>query len=133
MEPATSAASSMPGWPARRTVFPRWAPPVQRLRAWTRPDIALFGEISIFCERISRGKRIEVFGMIIRRDFIFVTDVIIALLRAMDSRLPGAPVFKYLHRPWHHRSGAGATHPQAYASNRSARMKLSIPSARPPS
>jgi UDP-glucose 4-epimerase len=50
--------------------------------------------ISIFCERIRRGEPIEVFGNGHQtRDFIFVDDVVTALLRAMDARLSGEPVF----------------------------------------
>ena len=52
------------------------------------------GVISIFCNRIRRGEPIDVFGDGGQtRDFIFVSDVVIALLAAMDKRPPGAPVF----------------------------------------
>jgi UDP-glucose 4-epimerase len=52
------------------------------------------GVISIFCERLQRGEPIEVFGDGHQtRDFIFVGDVVAALLRAMDARLPGNSVF----------------------------------------
>jgi len=50
--------------------------------------------ISIFCDQIRRGEPIEVFGDGRQtRDFIFVADVVAALLRAMDARLLGDPVF----------------------------------------
>jgi UDP-glucose 4-epimerase len=58
------------------------------------PKSPYSGVISIFCERIRRRKPIEVFGDGRQtRDFIFVADVVTALLRAMDSRLPEAPIF----------------------------------------
>ena len=51
------------------------------------------GVISIFCERLRRGQPIEVFGNGHQtRDFVFVSDVVAALLRAMDARLPGGAV-----------------------------------------
>jgi len=50
--------------------------------------------ISIFCERIRHGEPIEVFGDGRQtRDFIFVADVVTALLQAMDAQLSGDPVF----------------------------------------
>jgi UDP-glucose 4-epimerase len=58
------------------------------------PQSPYSGVISIFCERIRRGEPIEVFGDGSQtRDFIFVADVVTALLRAMDARLSGNPVF----------------------------------------
>jgi UDP-glucose 4-epimerase len=52
------------------------------------------GVVSIFCERLRRGQPIEVFGDGHQtRDFVFVADVVAALLRAMDARLPGGAVF----------------------------------------
>lgn len=58
------------------------------------PKSPYSGVISIFCERIRRGDPIEVFGDGRQtRDFIFVADVVTALLRAMDARLSEAPVF----------------------------------------
>jgi UDP-glucose 4-epimerase len=52
------------------------------------------GVISIFCRRISRGEPVEVFGDGTQtRDFIFVADVVAALLQAMDTGLSGARVF----------------------------------------
>jgi UDP-glucose 4-epimerase len=58
------------------------------------PKSPYSGVISIFCERIRRGEPIEVFGDGHQtRDFIFVADVITALLRAMDTRLLRQPVF----------------------------------------
>jgi UDP-glucose 4-epimerase len=58
------------------------------------PKSPYSGVISIFCERIRRGEPIDVFGDGRQtRDFIFVADVVTALLRAVDTRLSGAPVF----------------------------------------
>ncbi len=58
------------------------------------PKSPYSGVISIFCERILYGKPIEIFGDGTQtRDFIFVADVVTALLRAIDARLSGAPVF----------------------------------------
>jgi UDP-glucose 4-epimerase len=58
------------------------------------PKSPYSGVISIFCERIGRGQPIEIFGDGRQtRDFIFVADVVTALLRAMDARLSGEPVF----------------------------------------
>jgi UDP-glucose 4-epimerase len=58
------------------------------------PNSPYSGVISIFCERIRRGKPIEIFGDGRQtRDFIFVADVVAALLRAMDAQPSGAPVF----------------------------------------
>lgn len=52
------------------------------------------GVISIFCERIRRREPIEMYGDGAQtRDFIFVADVVSALLRAMDARLSGAHIF----------------------------------------
>ncbi len=57
------------------------------------PKSSYSGVISIFCERIRRGEPIEIFGDGRQtRDFIFVADVVAALLRAMDARLSGGPV-----------------------------------------
>jgi UDP-glucose 4-epimerase len=58
------------------------------------PKSPYSGVISIFCERIRRGEPIEIFGDGHQtRDFIFVADVVTALLQAMDTRLSGEPVF----------------------------------------
>jgi UDP-glucose 4-epimerase len=58
------------------------------------------GVISIFCERIRRRVPIEIFGDGQQtRDFVFVTDVVAAMLAAMRAQgvgrvqPPGAPVF----------------------------------------
>lgn len=52
------------------------------------------GVISIFCERIRRGAPIDVFGDGGQtRDFVYVTDVVAALLAAMRLRPKDAPVF----------------------------------------
>jgi UDP-glucose 4-epimerase len=58
------------------------------------PKSPYSGVISIFCERIRRGAPIEIFGDGGQtRDFIFVADVVLALLRAMEAPMSGAPVF----------------------------------------
>jgi UDP-glucose 4-epimerase len=52
------------------------------------------GVISIFCERISRGLPIKIFGDGQQtRDFVYVADVVGALLAAMALRPPEATVF----------------------------------------
>ncbi len=52
------------------------------------------GVISIFCERIRRGAPIDVFGDGRQtRDFVYVADVVTALLAAMQLRPTDAPVF----------------------------------------
>jgi UDP-glucose 4-epimerase len=52
------------------------------------------GVISIFCERMRRGAPIDIFGDGKQtRDFVFVADVVAALLAAMRLRPAGAPVF----------------------------------------
>ena len=52
------------------------------------------GVISIFCNKLRRGEPIDVFGDGEQtRDFVFVSDVVAALLAAMDKRSPDAPVF----------------------------------------
>ena len=53
--------------------------------------------ILIFCERIRRPELIEIFGDGQQtRDFVFVADVVTALLRAMDARLTAASAFNIL-------------------------------------
>jgi UDP-glucose 4-epimerase len=52
------------------------------------------GVISIFCERIRRGAPIDIFGDGEQtRDFVFVADVVTALLAAMRLRPTDARVF----------------------------------------
>ncbi|MBS0561613.1 MAG: NAD-dependent epimerase/dehydratase family protein [Proteobacteria bacterium] len=52
------------------------------------------GVISIFCDRIARGRPVEVFGDGAQtRDFVFVADVVAALTAAMALQPEGAPVF----------------------------------------
>ena len=52
------------------------------------------GVISIFCDRLRRGQPIDVFGDGSQtRDFIFVDDVVAALLAAMRGRLASPAVF----------------------------------------
>jgi UDP-glucose 4-epimerase len=58
------------------------------------PTSPYSGVISIFCERILRAQPIDIFGQGNQtRDFIFVSDVVAALLRAMDLQLAGAHIF----------------------------------------
>jgi UDP-glucose 4-epimerase len=58
------------------------------------PQSPYSGVISIFCERIRRGAPIEIYGDGGQtRDFVFVADVITALLAAMRLRPTDAPVF----------------------------------------
>jgi UDP-glucose 4-epimerase len=50
--------------------------------------------ISIFCDRTSSGMPIVIFGDGGQtRDFVFVADIVAALLAAMRLRVPDAPVF----------------------------------------
>lgn len=52
------------------------------------------GVISIFCDRIRRGQPISIFGDGGQtRDFIYVGDVVSALLAALDAATPAAPVY----------------------------------------
>ena len=52
------------------------------------------GVISIFCERLLQGEPVDIFGDGTQtRDFVYISDVISALLSAMQRRLGGAPVF----------------------------------------
>lgn len=58
------------------------------------PGSPYSGVISIFCERIRRGAPIDVFGDGGQtRDFVYVADVVTALLAAMQLRPDDAPVF----------------------------------------
>ena len=58
------------------------------------PGSPYSGVVSIFADRLGRGAPITVFGDGGQtRDLVHVSDVVAALLRAMDRRLPGAPVF----------------------------------------
>ena len=51
------------------------------------------GVISIFCDRLSRGEAVDVFGDGLQtRDFVSVADVVAALLAAMPAASPAAPV-----------------------------------------
>lgn len=51
------------------------------------------GVISIFCERLRAGRSIQIHGDGGQtRDFVYVADVVAALLAAMDTRPVGAPV-----------------------------------------
>jgi len=52
------------------------------------------GVISIFCERLAAGAPVAIYGDGRQtRDFVYVADVAAALLAAMASPSPGAPVF----------------------------------------
>lgn len=58
------------------------------------PKSPYSGVISIFCERISAGQPINIFGDGGQtRDFVYVTDVVGALLAAMALRPSDAPAF----------------------------------------
>ncbi len=52
------------------------------------------GVISVFCDRLSRGEAIDVFGDGQQtRDFVYVGDVVRMLLAAMSAASVGAPVY----------------------------------------
>jgi UDP-glucose 4-epimerase len=52
------------------------------------------GVISIFCDRLTRGEPVDIFGDGEQtRDFIYVADVVAGLLAAMGLASPAAPVF----------------------------------------
>jgi UDP-glucose 4-epimerase len=58
------------------------------------PKSPYSGVISIFCERIAAGQPINIFGDGGQtRDFVYVADVVAALLAAMALRPSDAPVF----------------------------------------
>jgi UDP-glucose 4-epimerase len=58
------------------------------------PNSPYSGVISIFCERIVGGQPVMVFGDGEQtRDFVYVTDVVRALLAGMALRPSGSPVF----------------------------------------
>jgi UDP-glucose 4-epimerase len=58
------------------------------------PKSPYSGVISIFCERIAAGAPIDIFGDGQQtRDFVYVADVVAALLAAMALRPAGAQVF----------------------------------------
>ena len=58
------------------------------------PKSPYSGVISIFCERIAAGAPIKIFGDGQQtRDFVYVTDVVAALLAAMALRSADPPVF----------------------------------------
>lgn len=57
------------------------------------PKSPYSGVISIFCERLSRGRPIQIHGDGGQtRDFVYVADVVAALVAAMGQRPAGAPV-----------------------------------------
>jgi UDP-glucose 4-epimerase len=58
------------------------------------PKSPYSGVISIFCERIAMGAPVTIFGDGRQtRDFVYVADVVAALLAAMSLRPSGSPVF----------------------------------------
>jgi UDP-glucose 4-epimerase len=58
------------------------------------PQSPYSGVISIFCARIPAGRPVVIYGDGEQtRDFVYVGDVVRALLAAMALNLPGAPVF----------------------------------------
>ena len=58
------------------------------------PKSPYSGVISIFCDRLRRQEGVKIFGDGLQsRDFVFVRDVVAALMAAMDRRPEGAPVF----------------------------------------
>ncbi len=58
------------------------------------PNSPYAGVISVFCKQLCRGEPINIFGSGVQtRDFIFVDDVVTALLRAMAAKLLRAAVF----------------------------------------
>jgi UDP-glucose 4-epimerase len=59
-----------------------------------RPDSPYSGVISIFCDRIAAGKSVTIFGDGHQtRDFIYVSDVVEALILAMDKVSVNPSVF----------------------------------------
>ena len=59
-----------------------------------QPDSPYSGVVSVFAKRLALGQAITVFGDGGQtRDLVFVSDVVAALGRAMERRLPDAPVF----------------------------------------
>jgi UDP-glucose 4-epimerase len=58
------------------------------------PKSPYSGVISVFCDRLTRKEPVDIFGDGQQtRDFVFVRDVVKALLQAMTICPPGAPVF----------------------------------------
>lgn len=58
------------------------------------PKSPYSGVISIFCDRLARGESVRIYGDGLQtRDFVFVADVVQALMAAMTHRPAGAPVF----------------------------------------
>jgi UDP-glucose 4-epimerase len=56
-----------------------------------RPESPYSGVISIFCDRLAAGKSVTIFGDGYQtRDFIYVSDVVNALILAMDRASTGA-------------------------------------------
>jgi UDP-glucose 4-epimerase len=58
------------------------------------PNSPYAGVISLFCKQLRQGDAIDIFGSGAQtRDFIFVDDVVTALLRAMEAKLSHPAVF----------------------------------------
>jgi UDP-glucose 4-epimerase len=58
------------------------------------PKSPYSGVISIFCDRLRAGQRVTIYGDGEQtRDFVYVGDVVTALLAAMAKRPAGSPVF----------------------------------------
>ena len=58
------------------------------------PTSPYSGVISIFSDRLRRGEPVKIYGDGLQtRDFIFVRDVVTALISAMDRHVADAPVF----------------------------------------
>ncbi|MBO1076771.1 NAD-dependent epimerase/dehydratase family protein [Roseomonas marmotae] len=58
------------------------------------PNSPYSGVISIFCDRISQGQSVQVFGDGLQtRDFVYVGDVVRMLLAALPAASVSAPVF----------------------------------------
>lgn len=58
------------------------------------PSSPYSGVISIFCDRLRRGQNLTVYGTgLQQRDFVYVADVVRALIAAMESPATTAPVY----------------------------------------
>ena len=58
------------------------------------PKSPYSGVISIFCDRLRRQDEVKIFGDGLQsRDFVYVTDVVAALIASMDRKSPDAQVF----------------------------------------
>lgn len=58
------------------------------------PSSPYSGVISIFCDRLRRGEGLTIFGNgMQQRDFVYVADVVRALIAAMEAPAAAAPVY----------------------------------------